>query len=156
MPSCMRSATSASSAAPRTSKSWWSALLIWATRRSPSPTNVRSRAWYGLMWRRKSTGSSCCRVQSFWCRRLVLFVWWCCRTTRRAGVTCASSSPQPGRRATPLKKAATAWPWAKPIFRFWLIVKCCCHPCRMQSMQRRYAPMLTGPEVFLAQAAGCL
>ncbi len=43
--SCTASAISASSAAPRTRRSWCSAPTTWATRRSPSPTNARWPAW---------------------------------------------------------------------------------------------------------------
>ena len=44
-PSCIASATSASCAAPRTRRSWWCRRRSSVTARSPSPTNVRSRAW---------------------------------------------------------------------------------------------------------------
>ncbi|UUZ68174.1 error-prone DNA polymerase [Polaromonas sp. P2-4] len=55
-----------------------------------------------------------------------------------------------------IEKAATGWPWVKPIFRCWRIVKSCCRPCQPLSIQKRFAPMLIGLEAFLAQASGWL
>ena len=48
--------TSASCAAPRVRRSWSSAPQSSATRRSPSPTNARSRAWCARTWRRRRSG----------------------------------------------------------------------------------------------------
>src|SRR5438046_3187565 len=56
-PSCTACRISASCAALRTPRSWWSAPRRSATRRSPSPTNARSPAPQGRTWRPRSTRS---------------------------------------------------------------------------------------------------